>query len=61
MKNHAYAGLNKIYKLQINFPAQMRVRSGTAMDQKRKANFVEDEITEMVEKTDARQHKLFGG
>ena len=31
------------------------------MDQKRRANFVEDEITAMVEEIEGRQHVLFGG
>lgn len=31
------------------------------MDQKRKANFLEDEITAMVEEIEDRQHVLFGG
>ena len=31
------------------------------MDQNRKANFLEDEITAMVEEIEDRQHVLFGG
>ena len=31
------------------------------MDQKRKANFLEDEITAMVEEIEDRQHVLFAG
>ena len=31
------------------------------MNQKRKANFLEDEITVMVEGIEDRQHILFGG
>uniref|UniRef100_A0A0E9VPC1 Uncharacterized protein n=1 Tax=Anguilla anguilla TaxID=7936 RepID=A0A0E9VPC1_ANGAN len=31
------------------------------MDQKRKANFLEDEITAIVEEIEGRQHVLFSG
>lgn len=41
--------------------AQIKDKSGIAINQKRKANVFEDEITPMVEEIEARQHVLFGG
>ena len=39
-----------------------RAQSRTALDQKRKANFMEDKITAMVaNEIEAEQHILFGG
>lgn len=42
-------------------PAQIRVKSGIAMHQKRKFNFLEGEIMAAAEEIKARQHVLFGG
>ena len=41
--------------------AQIRVQSGIAMDRKRKANILEDEIRAMVEEIEDMQHVFFGG
>lgn len=39
----------------------MSVESGIAIDQKGKANLLENEIKAMVEETEARKHNVFSG
>lgn len=42
-------------------PAQTRVQSEITVEQKRKSNFLEGEITAMVEEIEARKQILFSG